>query len=240
MNDIVDILMPDMDDPGGRRALVESALWGCAVLNVIDWSGANETFTHHLVTTLLKYGDCTPGKPAIVSVLERARAKRGVNWHARFDALINKLMQESTHTQRKGEEKMVTPESAAALLFLLEVGRWAKDELSQRWKFQREQAQKSDEIAELTPDSSESQQIWEQMTRKRSAEEINSILKLIDDNRKLILGYEQSKVNAHKAVQRHGNYLLLENQLQAYDGDIAHAKAEMKRHAGRLGISVEE
>ena len=134
---------------------------------------------------------------------------------------------------------MATPE-IAGFMFLLELGRWAKSELSQRWKFRREQASQPDEIAEQDENSPELRAIWDEMTRERSEREVHRILKLIDDNRQLIIGYEQSKVNAKKQARRDGNHQLLQDRLQMFDEDIEDAKQDMKRHAAKLGIEIEE
>ena len=124
-------LQPHMTDPDERRALVELALHGCSVLGQIDWRGGAATFTIRLLRTLDEYGSCEPSKPAIVALLETLRAQVGTNKQSEIDILINAM------TQTKGNAHMMN--EAAAVGFLVEIGRWAKVELSERWKIRRKQ-----------------------------------------------------------------------------------------------------
>jgi len=128
---LVTFLQPYMADPDERRALVELALHGCSVLGQIDWRGAAATFTIRLLRTLDEYGSCEPSKPAIVALLETLRAQVGTNKQSEIDTLMNSL------TQTKGNARMMN--EAAAVGFLVEIGRWAKVELSERWKIRRKQ-----------------------------------------------------------------------------------------------------
>ena len=88
MKNLVELLSPYLNDAHDRRALVESALFGCRVLNQIDWSGNAHTFTVNLVRTLLNFGECAPGRPAIVLVLEMLKQQVGVNKQGQIDLLI--------------------------------------------------------------------------------------------------------------------------------------------------------
>jgi len=85
---------------------VQSALWGCDVLDDITWEGPAGEFTTHLVTTLLAHGDCEPGTPAIVTLLETARDRRGSNWHPRYNELITKVQQAKSSNQPTGANMM--------------------------------------------------------------------------------------------------------------------------------------
>lgn len=235
-NDIVAMLTPDMSTTNGRQALVQQALWGCQILDLIDWAGAPQEFTARLVGVLWHHGECSAGKLALVALLETARNQKGDNRHASYNALIQRIY-EATKNQEKGASEMVEP---AGFLFLLEIAKWAADELSARWQFKRAQQMQADEIAAQSEDSPVLQDIWKEMTQKHSEQEVKRIFKLIDDNRQLILQYEQSKANARKQSIIDGNTMLLENRLEYFDGQIQVAKTEMNKHAARLGIHVEE
>ncbi len=84
---IVDFMTPYMNI-GSRRAIVEKALFGSPVLQRIDWTGDNATFTARLVSDLQKYGDLEPGVPALVAVLIELRGQVGVNHQRKIDTLI--------------------------------------------------------------------------------------------------------------------------------------------------------
>ena len=86
--DIVNLLIPHCTDPANRRALNEAALFGCPVLEQIDWSGSVRDFTVRLVQQLLVYGACEADKPALVMVLTELRTQVGVEQQTRIDELI--------------------------------------------------------------------------------------------------------------------------------------------------------
>lgn len=60
MKDIIDCLLPYMSDPLERRALVETALFGCPVLAQVTWSGPALTLPPFPVRLPLKRnsGNC--------------------------------------------------------------------------------------------------------------------------------------------------------------------------------------
>lgn len=137
---------------------------------------------------------------------------------------------------------MATPE-VAGFLFLLEVGRWAKDELSQRWLHQRQAQSESEpeDIAALEEESPVLQEIWAEMTQTRSESDVKRILQLIKTNGGLILDYEESKAHARaQAVNVDGNDMLLRKRLQHFDDEIEAVRNEMRKHAKKLGIEITE
>lgn len=91
LNRIVDALLPEMGDVGNRRALVESALYGCAVLQKIQWEGAARPFTIRLVRLLDQFGEVEPGRAAIVALLERVRQEVGADRQTEIDDLLAQL-----------------------------------------------------------------------------------------------------------------------------------------------------
>ena len=85
---IIGLLLPLMGDANSRKALVESALIGCPVLNQIEWSGAGHTFTVNLIRKLDHYGAWTPGRPALAALLEEVRSEVGVDKQSEIDELL--------------------------------------------------------------------------------------------------------------------------------------------------------
>ncbi len=131
---IVQQLLPDMDDPSARKSMIESALFGTAILNRIEWNGAAQPFTVRLVRLLHDFGEIVPGKPALINLLEEVRAQVGTDRQRQIHALIQELSPPLLAT--KGQN--MTIDSGILIGFLLEVGRWAKSELGERWKLRRE------------------------------------------------------------------------------------------------------
>lgn len=138
-NDIVSLLTPDMGDPHGRRALVNAALFGCPVLDQIDWSGAGRPFTVHLMQTLLTYGECEAGTPAIVTLLAHVRDQKGVDKHPAYAALIARVM--GANQPESNNQGGAIMDTSQLITFLIGVGVWAQTELSEIWKLRRQQAQ---------------------------------------------------------------------------------------------------
>jgi len=88
---IIALLLPLMSDSNERKSLVELALFGCSVLNQIDWSGAGQAFTVNLVRKLIDYGEWTPGRPALVALLEGVREQVGTDKQSQIDSLLTDM-----------------------------------------------------------------------------------------------------------------------------------------------------
>ena len=88
---IVAALLPEMGDAHARKALVESALYDCPVLQKIQWDGAARPFTIQLARLLDQFGKIAPGRPAIVALLEEIKAQVGSDRQKQVDALVLKL-----------------------------------------------------------------------------------------------------------------------------------------------------
>jgi formylglycine-generating enzyme required for sulfatase activity len=87
-NTIKNLLLPHLENTTERSAFVRSALYGCRVVNQIDWSGSGAVFTANLIHKLLDFGECEEGHPAIVLLLEELKLATGVDKHNQIDALI--------------------------------------------------------------------------------------------------------------------------------------------------------
>ena len=84
----VALLLPDMGDANARQALVEGALYGCPVLQKIQWDGAARPFTVQLVRLLNAYGELEPGRPALGALLEEVKTQVGADRAAQIDQLL--------------------------------------------------------------------------------------------------------------------------------------------------------
>jgi tetratricopeptide (TPR) repeat protein len=99
-NAIVDLLLPYFSTRAERQALIEGALFGCPVLDRIEWEGTPHAFTVHLVRTLVNYGTCDDETPALITVLEAVRAQVGLDKQKAFDAVIAEAR---TIKQKRGQ-----------------------------------------------------------------------------------------------------------------------------------------
>ncbi|MBN9519759.1 hypothetical protein J0H58_14755 [bacterium] len=77
-----------------RRGLLQGAFAGEAgerVLDLIDFTGANDTFAPTLVRQLLLFGEVEPGQPALVALLQSLAAGLGLDRRAHFNDLTERL-----------------------------------------------------------------------------------------------------------------------------------------------------
>ncbi len=88
---IVALLVPEMDDAGARKSIVESALIGSPVLEKILWEGAVGTFTIRLVRQLHEFGQITPGRSALAALLEEVKEQVGLDRQAEVDQILAQL-----------------------------------------------------------------------------------------------------------------------------------------------------
>jgi hypothetical protein len=88
---ISELLRPAMGDAADRKALIESAFVGSRLLEQIQWDGAARTFTTRLVRLLDQFGEISPGRLALVALLEEYRQEVGTNVQAEIDGLLSKL-----------------------------------------------------------------------------------------------------------------------------------------------------
>lgn len=81
------LVAPQAERIEDRRALLQLAVGDSPVYWRIDFSGATETFTMHMITTLAEYGAIAPGRQALWAVFEVIRSRVGVEHQQRIDAL---------------------------------------------------------------------------------------------------------------------------------------------------------
>jgi hypothetical protein len=82
-NQIVALLTPLLESERSRHALLDQALGvndrARALKGQLDFSGSTGEFVPHLVRELIEYGTLTSGEPALVAVLNAAKAKVGTD-----------------------------------------------------------------------------------------------------------------------------------------------------------------
>jgi Effector-associated domain 8 len=232
VKDLIDLLLPNMSDTGDRRALVESALFGCPVLSQINWTGSARTFTVNLVGTLLTYGECAPGRPVVVLLLEELKQQVGVNQHAKIDLLIK------SYSSPRQEKNTMEP---AGLVFLLEVGRWAMSELKERWTLRRkEQELKLNDMTEPQLEAA-TPQLFNEMIADKGHPQVERVLERIRSKRDLIEGWKDALVADQKQAQLGDMSLaVLQAKQRNYNEQITRTLREIEDELRGLGFTVEK
>jgi GAF domain-containing protein len=100
--DIVNLLIPHCADPASRKSLATTALYGCKVLDRLDFSGNASDYVVHLTTTLLTYGECYKDQLAIIALLEQIKADVGVSQQEQISALIARIPTHTIVTPQEG------------------------------------------------------------------------------------------------------------------------------------------
>jgi hypothetical protein len=86
--DILNLLIPYCADSASRKSLATTALYGCKVLDKLDYSGNARDYVVHLVTTLLTFGECHKDQPAVIALLEQVKQEVGIPQQEQIDNLI--------------------------------------------------------------------------------------------------------------------------------------------------------
>lgn len=230
MKDLVDLLMPHFSDPRGREALIRSALFGCPVLHQIRWDGPDYTFTVLLVKTLLDYGACRPGHPAIVLVLAELKQQVGFDKYANIDEMIDRY---------SPQEKPLM--EITSLAFLLEVGRWAMSELKERWTLRRkEQEIALDQLDEPTL-ATQTPEIVHALIAEKGKVNVDRTLERLQGKRDLIEGWKDALVADQKQHQLGDmSMAVLEAKQRHYHEKIIQTLREIEDDLKSLGFQVEK
>ncbi len=237
------MLTPHLSDDGSRRALLYDAFYGHdTLLARVDWSGPAQVFTVKLLRLLIDYGQLTPGRPAAAALLETLRAQLGHDQQARIDALMDCIQPPAS--AQKGDKPM----DPVSLTFLLEIGRWAKSELKERWTLRRQQqsADLSDEAAvravfeETGAYETAVPALIDQVSAERSPQEVERTLKLIHRKRDAIYRARNAKLadkeeyDAQKLTKS-----AFEQRRDEHDATIHQMLDEIENDLADLGITVE-
>jgi hypothetical protein len=133
-----------------------------------------------------------------------------------------------------------------AVSFLFDIGRWAASYLKERWKLahQKKGAKKSTEV-DLSKPKEDVDKISEELLRDIVAEhgsaKVERVLKLIERKRKLILDWQERKVDNEEEynLQRIALATLRARQ-QELDQKIARTLVEIEDDLKELGVKVEK
>ena len=225
---IVQQLLPEMSDPGARQALVQSALFGSPVISQIDWSGAAAEFTVRLINRLYLYD-----LSALIALLEEVRRQVGSTRQRQIDQLTHEL----TTNTHKGEATVVL-ESAVLIGFLIEVGRWAKSELSETWRVRRAQQE-----ATLTDHAQVEAVIpaqFQNIVAEKSEREVQRIMELIERKRDAIHRARNAKLADREQFDRQEvTQAAFEQRTQAHTRTIQQMMNEIADDLTELGFDVE-
>lgn len=91
LKELVDFFTPLMADEQQRRALLQLAVGSAPVYHQIQFGTPANVFTIQMISTLQQFGEITPGRPALVALLEVCRAQVGVNYQPVIEELIAKV-----------------------------------------------------------------------------------------------------------------------------------------------------
>lgn len=232
MKDLVDLVLPHMSGNDDRQALLNSALFGCPVLNQINWSGNAYTFTVNMVRTLLTFGECTPGQSAVVLLLETLKQQVGHNQHTQIDSLIHSYS--SSHAQ--GEKRV----DALSLTFLLKVGEWAMSELHERWTLRRKQETlKLDTLSAPELEQQETS-ILTDLVSEHGQMNVQRTLARIESKRDLIEGWKDALVADQKQAQLGSmNLDVQEARKRNFNQQITMTLREIETDLRAVGFTIE-
>ena len=87
---LIRAITPYLDETG-RRSIVETALYGEAVVDQIDWSGSSKDFSTSLIALLDRYGNVEEGRPAVRAVMEEIRLRVGYDKQREIDTLLEEI-----------------------------------------------------------------------------------------------------------------------------------------------------
>lgn len=227
---IVQQLLPEMNDINSRQALIQSALFGSPAVNQIDWSGPAHAFTVRLVTRLHNYDIA-----ALVAVLQELHTQVGSTRQAQINDLIRALT--VTPPALKGQQVM---EPTLLIGFLIEIGRWAKSELSEIWEVRREQ-----QSADLTNQQQVEQAVPPMLQAVTSAsssspQRVDETIKLIERKRDAINRARNGKLT-HREERERGEITeqMFVLRIQKEDETIRQMLDEIETDLIDLGFEVE-
>jgi hypothetical protein len=234
---IVSLLIPHMQDGNGRSALVHSALFNADVLPQIDWSGPPQSFTENLTRKLISFGEFPPGKSSVVTLLEEVRRRVGADRQRQIDLLIAEL-----NTIPKGENKVLPPEQTALLIpFLLEIGRWAKNELSEIWRVRRKTQEQALDLSNEAQVRAEAPALLQELAIPQSSVDVERTKRLIDQQKTLIDAWKQT-INLNESAVALGQMMPApaELQKQMLSEKIVNAKQEIFALMQSIGLDIEK
>ncbi len=171
---------------------------------------------------------------AIVAILQELQMQVGITRQAEINELIRALS--TTLPTTKGQKYLMEPNILVG--FLIEVGRWAKSELSERWKVRREQ--ESADLANRQEVEQAVPQMLQAATTASSPQRVEETIKLIERKRNAIDRARNAKLT-HREERERGeiteNMFLL--RVKKEDETIRQMLNEIEDDLNDLGFDVE-
>jgi hypothetical protein len=225
---LVTLVMPHVAGDAERHALVEEALYGCPVLHQIDWTGAAHSFAVRLVQTLDRFGQCS-GELAVLLLLRALQTRVGTDKQAEISAFMTSL------DRQPGVTPMI--DQAAAIGFLIEIGRWARNELGERWKLRRKQQE-----ADLTDQEQAKTQLpalLQDTVTAHSPTEVQRTLDLIQRKRDAIDRARHAKLADREQFDRSEiTQAAFEQRTKQHNTTIRDMLTEIQSDLESLGFNV--
>lgn len=236
INEICGLLTPHFSGQQQRQALVGSALFGCPVLAHIDWSGPSQVFCVNLAQTLMNFGECEPGKLALVAVLEAARDQTGKNKHPRYNDLIERVKQANVPGQAEtGENQM---DKMELIGFLITTGTWIQSYLSKKLELRRQAEPEKPPIDVADKQQMEADAPAELDAAGVDVNALGEILKLKHEN---IMRWQKDREKVDRLVGDGAIPPLTgENQKEALEKKIKDSLAEVPTILERAGMLINQ
>ena len=246
-DETIALLLPHMSEVGSRRALVESGLYGCRVLGSIDWSGAPQVFTVSLVRTLLTFGECETGRPAIVMLLEELKGQVGFNLHFRIEVVIKNYLSKSTDStaQIQGAQKTMfqldPQQTSQAWAFLISVGGLAVSELKERWSLRRKSATATPAPSLPLPETEEAvPPEFHEIVTGKSKTQVAGVLEMVEQKLDLVQGWKQDRLYNLQEQRRGASEAITQARNKELQKQITTMMSEIERDLKGLGIEFEK
>lgn len=97
--EIIQLLVPYMDTPATRQAIMQTAWMGSPLEYQVQWTGNPQTFTALAVRKAHEFGHIEKDVPALLALLEGLRPQVGYNVQEKIDDIIERCLQVSKQDQ---------------------------------------------------------------------------------------------------------------------------------------------
>lgn len=136
---------------------------------------------------------------------------------------------------------MLPPDmQAVAITFLIQIGLWAKDELSETWKLRRTEQEAAIDLAKKEQVEADAPALLAEVTQQRGTAEVERTIRLIEQKQGLIVQWKQAVIDAE---QEHllGTIPLnaLNNRKTFYHDKISAMMQQIAADLESLGLDLE-
>lgn len=139
--------------------------------------------------------------------------------------------------KNQGDGIMLPPElQASAFLWLLEIGKWASQELGERWKFRRQQATTETPLDDAEQLKSDLPSILESAVKARGRAEVERILERIESQHEIIFLAQSKKDENTKALIINPSLTGIPIENRSLDKKILATLREAESLIAQLGV----